>query len=214
MDKDIHQRIKEAREAAGLTKVELADRLGLSPQSVWGWEKNAMPRRENLPKIARTLNVSEQWLAFGTTGGVPCGKGMRMTLVPVLEKILAGGRERPIDIVSLAAVQLNEGWLRRNFGRDDAADFRLLPVRGDSMEPTFSLGDTVLVDTSIKEITSDGLYAAYLDGNTFAKRFQRLSGGNLLMISDNPRYQPVTIQPDADFKVIGRIVYRWHGNVC
>ena len=62
-DKMLNERIRELRVASGLSQVELADKLGVSKQSVSNWENdNIQPSIEMLVKIARTFNVSTDFL--------------------------------------------------------------------------------------------------------------------------------------------------------
>lgn len=65
---------------------------------------------------------------------------------------------------------------------------------GDSMEGTFRNGDALLVDRGITEIRTDAIYVFTLDGDLFIKRLQRMTGGSLRMISDNPIYPAIVIE--------------------
>ena len=52
-------RIKELREAMGLTRVQLADRLGVTVVAVRKWETGlSMPSAEKLPILADLLGCS------------------------------------------------------------------------------------------------------------------------------------------------------------
>lgn len=61
------ERIKEARLAKKLTLQELGDKVGVRPQSVRQWEIDGMPRAAKIALIAEALDVSPEWLQFGTT---------------------------------------------------------------------------------------------------------------------------------------------------
>jgi len=69
MTQTIGDRIKEARERAGFTQQQLADRLGIRAsgrQRVSGWETGLRtPRRDTLEKIARATGVTPAWIAYG-----------------------------------------------------------------------------------------------------------------------------------------------------
>jgi Predicted transcriptional regulators len=67
MTLSIGDRIKSAREAAGLSRKELADRVGVSNQSVWLWETGDTkgPRPEHLLALRNVLKVSIDWLVLG-----------------------------------------------------------------------------------------------------------------------------------------------------
>lgn len=58
------QRIKAARQQAGLTQTELADKLGIPFQSISQWERDTRkPKQETLLKIAKALGVHLRDLA-------------------------------------------------------------------------------------------------------------------------------------------------------
>ena len=59
----LNERIRELRLAAGFSQVELAEKLGVSKQSVSNWENdNIQPSIEMLVKISRILNVSTDFI--------------------------------------------------------------------------------------------------------------------------------------------------------
>jgi transcriptional regulator with XRE-family HTH domain len=63
---EISKRIKETREARGMTASELARLVGVTPTAVWNWEKNSItPRRPALEQIAKVLGVSIHFLLTG-----------------------------------------------------------------------------------------------------------------------------------------------------
>lgn len=83
---DIGARIKEAREAKGMSKTTLAQKVGVSPTAVGNWENNGIvPRPENIPHIAAALGKHEEFLRGGT------GKGGNPELV---RDILENAKER------------------------------------------------------------------------------------------------------------------------
>lgn len=58
------QRIKAARQQAGLTQTELAEKLGIPYQSIGQWERDTRkPKQETLLKIAKALGVHLRDLA-------------------------------------------------------------------------------------------------------------------------------------------------------
>src|SRR5580704_1921295 len=66
---EISKRIKETREARGMTASELARLVGVTPTAVWNWEKNSItPRRPALEQIAKALGVSIHFLLTGEGG--------------------------------------------------------------------------------------------------------------------------------------------------
>ncbi len=57
--------IRELREAAGLTQVQLAAKLDVTPGAVYGWESGrSEPRASQLRAIARLFGVSMDMIDF------------------------------------------------------------------------------------------------------------------------------------------------------
>lgn len=59
----VGEKIKVARQGAGLTQVQLAEKLNVSRQAITKWESDkGLPDVENLKRIAKLLNVSVDYL--------------------------------------------------------------------------------------------------------------------------------------------------------
>lgn len=69
MTDDVANRIRRAREDAGLNQSELARALGVSPQTVQQWEKGGGVRRTRIGELAAVLKVGPDWLLFGDKVG-------------------------------------------------------------------------------------------------------------------------------------------------
>ncbi|HHE9975100.1 TPA: DNA-binding protein [Haemophilus influenzae] len=61
-------------------------------------------------------------------------------------------------------------FFRRQFGRTDAKNLKIIAVKGDSMAPTLESGDLLYVDVSENYFSADGLYVFTFDDHTFIKR--------------------------------------------
>jgi phage repressor protein C with HTH and peptisase S24 domain len=85
----------------------------------------------------------------------------------------------------------------------------VVPVKGDSMEPTLRSGDRVLIDMGDKNVSQGGLFVLWDGSGRVVKRVERVPGAKpplLALISDNPlhtRYQVSAIDVD----IIGRVVW-------
>lgn len=66
----VGERIAQARQAAGLSKSDLARKLEVSPTAVWNWETNGVtPRPTMMKQIAAALKVTEAYLLTGHSSG-------------------------------------------------------------------------------------------------------------------------------------------------
>ena len=88
---------------------------------------------------------------------------------------------------------------------------------GDSMYPTIEGGDSLLIDTSKKEIHDGRIYCVRVEGQLYAKRLQKIPPNTVKVISDNekkydPFYVDFSKDINFDFEVIGEI--RWWGRVA
>lgn len=63
----LSERIKQARQAAGLSQARFAELLGVTRSACTQWESTVgtIPRQQRLEQIAKLLNVSYTWLATG-----------------------------------------------------------------------------------------------------------------------------------------------------
>lgn len=63
--KTISERLKEAREAAGLTQLELAAKAGVSPGTIGNLEAGTRKNPRELLAIAKAVGVRAEWLRDG-----------------------------------------------------------------------------------------------------------------------------------------------------
>jgi transcriptional regulator with XRE-family HTH domain len=66
---DISDRIKQAREATGMSQAEMGRRLGITRSGVSQWEnERTAPTTRNISAIAILLDVPFEWLTTGREG--------------------------------------------------------------------------------------------------------------------------------------------------
>lgn len=94
--------------------------------------------------------------------------------------------------------------------RADPANLAVISVKGDSMDGVLNDRDAILIDLSDVAPTV-GLYVLRLAGDLIVKRVQKMPSGRFLLLSANPAYVPVEVDParELDFAVVGRVV--WFG---
>ena len=68
----LREKLIVSRNKAGLSQMELADRLGVSRQAVSRWESgDTTPTMDKLKSLARIYGVSLDWLCSDTADGEP-----------------------------------------------------------------------------------------------------------------------------------------------
>lgn len=98
-------------------------------------------------------------------------------------------------------------WLRyRGLAEKDLV---LVFARGDSMEPTISDNNTLMIDTSKTELSDGAIYVIRVNSHLVAKRVQTLTNRDIMLLSDNEAYRPETLTPEQsqDLAVIGKVVW-------
>lgn len=111
--------------------------------------------------------------------------------------------EQIVDYLSFRA-----DWVRSALGVS-VGDLALISVIGDSMEPSLSEGDVVLLDMTTRSVLDGSIYALQLNGGLLVKRIQRMLDGSLIVKSDNARYDTETVSEEnaERLKIIGRVVW-------
>ena len=123
------------------------------------------------------------------------------------------GAERPEHDILVDTMTVSVEFLKQQrISYSEPGQLALITGYGDSMEGTFSDGDVLLVDRTIDSVKIDAVYVLALNDELYIKRLQRRGDGGYLMISDNTKYQPITIEGKdlKRFQVLGRVVMAWN----
>ena len=195
--------------------------MGISVQSVYGWAEGSIPKAERIERLAELLGVSLQWLAFGEGEIKAMGSETGGIIVPLLNiahsaGFNGGGNGSWVDAPIVARLlELDPVWVTENLTCLSAArNLAMVHVSGDSMEPTLHNSDIVLVDRGVSHINREGIFAVTCDDGFYIKRFQRILGSRLMMISDNQFYKPQEFDPQdksLKFEVCGLALWAWQG---
>lgn len=109
-------------------------------------------------------------------------------------------------------IRIDRTYLKSLVSFSLAENLALITGYGDSMKPTFSDGDIMLVDRGVTEVKLDAVYVLARNDEIFIKRLQRRSDGSYRMISDNKAYDPEDVSDLERFEVLGRVIYVWAGS--
>lgn len=107
----------------------------------------------------------------------------------------------------LGDVAFSVPFMRRRFGGRHG--YEMLYMRGDSMEPTLSEEDEIIIDTNIRRVDVSGIYAISIGDAIMIQRVQRNLDGSLIVMSDNQRYKPTTLARSevGTLQIVGRMVW-------
>lgn len=201
------ERLKQVAALLGSASA-LAKVAGVSQSGLHRYLTGGEPSRKVLVAIARAAKVSLAWLATGEGTMVEAPRLQKMgTLMrlPLYQQGAAARVPEGQDPRQLRALAFCRRWLAIN--GLEAAQLAALQVRGNSMEPTISNGDTLLVDLGQRDIVDGDIYVIDDAQATLIRRVQLQIAGKLRLICDNPSY-PTTELPAGSVTVVGRVVWR------
>lgn len=202
LDQLIHER---GEDYVGLSRL-----LGRNPAYIQQYIKRGSPRRlaeDDRRLLARYFGVDETLLG-APPGAVFADDGL--VGVPRLDvQASAGPGATDSAEKRLGRIGFDSAWLRR-LGLSGGSPDRLSVIRvdGDSMSPTLSDGDEILVDGDDGAgRLRDGIYVIRIEDALVVKRLALGPGGRLSVRSDNDAYPGwPDLEPGA-VDVVGRVVW-------
>lgn len=206
---DVLDRLREIHNAAH--NKQLSEILGVGQSTVQNWKsRNVIPYKEVCDAVMEK-GISMEWLLTGKGSKMELSNTQQLLKVPhyAIQASAGGGtlvEAEPIE----QHLTLSRDWLaRENIGSKDLIG---IYAKGDSMEPTITSGDSLLIDREANVIGSDGgIYVINYEGELFVKRVQKLLDGRIAVTSDNKNHMSIEISKhDLErLKIIGRVV--WFG---
>lgn len=220
-------RLKRAIEAAGGNTV-VSNRSGVPKGSLSNYQHGRDMKAATLVAIADACGVTLDWLLRGEPSEIPAERPLTAPepaheipsiSVPFLQsEASAGTGIEPVEWGKDVEVSVPIDFLHSLIGFIPKQIF-FMKVRGDSMTPTIQTGDTVIINYAQSPLR-DGIYAISVNGMAMIKRIGMKSPKTYSIISDNPFYERFdvsikdicwgTAQPDAEVRVIGRVIGNFH----
>lgn len=213
------EKLKQKREELGLEQQELAERIGVSKQAYFKWEKGlSKPTKANIAKLEKVLKVPEGYLSEDEISSL-----YKQLTEPNQEKAITYVRDLVSSqkVISIAEKRseyhvyekLSAGIGASVYGDLDydvvyyneelPHDFASW-VDGNSMEPTYQNGEVALIRET--GFDYDGaVYAVVWDSQTYIKKVYREEEG-LRLVSINKDYPDKFAPFDENPRVVGKIV--------
>lgn len=215
---DLSSRLKKLLDDKNLSMNAFAKQLGVSQPSISDIVNGKTRSPKNILEIATALGVDPHWLKTGE--GEPDSDFVRVVHQPdqaaentvrveILDIEASAGNGTFLTRAEqgLLAQEFDLDFFRRQFGRTDAKNLKIIAVKGDSMAPTLESGDLLYVDVAENYFSADGLYVFTFDEHTFVKRLQK-RGREMWAMSDNKeKYEPWQIHTDDPIYIHGRVVF-------
>ncbi len=197
-------KIRFHRKALNLTQTELGKMLGVKVNAVSKWECG---RVEDIPTskikaLANIFGVPTSYLIDDDASIALDRDRSSYIRIPVLGRVAAG---IPID-----AIEEVIDW--EDISADMAAggaEYFGLQIKGDSMEPKISSGDTVIVRKQ-PDVESGEVAVVLVNGDDATVKRVKKSAAGITLIANNPAYDPVFYSNEDIEKlpvaILGRVV--------
>lgn len=155
-----------------------------------------------ISNVSKATGMPIEWLATGQP--VPAGE--------------AGGQPgvyQPVPMLGrdadLGPVAIDQAWFQRLCGlTGDFSAVRAVLPQSDVLDPAIRRGDVLLIDTSVRTVVENGLYAVEIAGHPQLRRINVRADGAFIVIGDNTTQglQDVILPADTGHLVIaGRVVW-------
>ena len=188
---------------AGLSRM-----LGRNSAYIQQYVRRGVPKRlkeDERRKLSRYFGIPESMLG-GPAGHDEAGDLVRVMRVPV--RAAAGVGAIPGEETGKPYFGFDERWLK-SLTSSPPARLSIIRVEGDSMAPTLSAGDDILVDSGdALDRLRDGIYVLRVDDALLVKRLALHPVGRRVTVqSDNPAYPDWPDCSIADMHCVGRVIW-------
>lgn len=192
-------RIKEAREKIGMSQTDMADRIGVSKQTLYKYENDIITNipSDKIEEISALTGVSPAYIMGWETNQLPSEVIKLQTKnLPILGSVACG---KPIFDPS-DGVQIK---VPSSFH----ADFGLY-ARGDSMIGADIHDGDLVFFVQQPSVENGQIAAVFIDDEVTLKRVYYQQGQRLVLQAENSSVPPIVIEgPDLDMvHIIGRAI--------
>lgn len=210
--KTVIDRIETTAKAKGMSLSALSLQAGMSKDGVRNWKRRLAASPDfgvtysNLQNVAAALEVSAEWLS-GDPPALASFDSKHPT-IPVFDVSASAGQGIAVNEYEPIAANLAfpENYLR-HITSTHPRHLAIISVTGGSMMPTLAHDDIVMVDTTKKNTSFDGIFVVRVDDLLKVKRVHMdHRAGTATLRSDNPLY-PDETRPALDVEIIGRVVW-------
>lgn len=193
----------------GLTQGRLAEKSGLAQNYISQIHTGARAGSlEAIQQLAAALDVSLP--EFFACKDPETPDTVFIKKVKARPRAGTGGLETDGEAAGLYS--FHSSFIRRKRGTPE--DMVIFEVAGDSMSPTLTDGDLIMINTQDRDARTGLVYLLRLgrgeDSELMVKRLERRPGNILLLRSDNPDYEDIPAAMDGaegEIEIFGRMVW-------
>ncbi len=204
--------IRRAFEALQISSQnKLAILLGINRAGITQAKKKGTVPEKWILELYRKYGINPDWIETGKGKMFIAERGgsviaPKYKSVPYVKaRLCAGDGSFEVDETIHDYWMFRADWLNH---KGSASHMILIDIYGNSMEPELKNGDTVMIDTSQKDILAGSISAVGIDDIIMVKRIEK-HPGKLVLRSDNKDYEPIYLSLDEMdcFRIMGKIVW-------
>ena len=201
-------RLREARDATGLTRAEVSRRLASSEVTLYRWEKaENRPRARTLAQLSQIYGRSVEWLeGSNAPPGVPeWGDGAVLdgdesgfsdiTPLPLISAVVGNGSQ-VFDEMVRSWIPWRRDWLKPSDPR--VMSFCFMDVWGDSMPTSAPHGSFILVDRSCLSLWDMRLHVLRVPNVGLVVRLAMQSEGVWFILAENRTWKPFLMSKQVE----------------
>lgn len=209
---DIHSRIKERREAVGLSTRQLGDEVGVSRQTIMLWEsspstngkKGTAPLRDKMKKVADVLKTTPEYLTNGIDANVDPND--KYAFIPRYVEARKGAPQVDFhDEISDSGDSRDTYAYRKDFLAKIGAEAKhcIVVLTNDA---GVTLGDQLLVNKADQVLASAKWYAFKTPNGALVRRVFLRADGHIELRDSQDTVGIETYAPNALPPILGRVV--------
>jgi len=188
---------------------ELASNIGVNPSAITQARKKGIIPDKWILQLYRKYDLNPDWVERGIgpafINSSNAAEAEFRQVPKVKARLCAGGGSFEVGSEIEGYYSFRKDWLSR---KGAAEKMVLLDIFGNSMEPEFREGDTVLIDESQKDVLAGAVYAVGIDDTIMVKRVEKHPKG-LVLLSDNTKYESLYLENEDvnRVRIIGKVIW-------
>lgn len=205
----IANRLRKRMAEVGVSAVELAKLADIKPSFIYDimHGKSANPSVVKLARVAEQLDTDLSYFieVRESAGGVGVRLAGDLFSPPMVE---GGELNEAHEAQKVAGIVFSRKWAFERLGAKPE-NLRLVVIKGDSMEPTFTHNDIALFDVTKNFPSPSGIYVVSDGFSLVVKRLELLPSQKsqvVRVISDNEKYESY-VKPLPELSIAGRVVW-------
>lgn len=169
-------RIKSRRKDLGISAEQLADKIGVSPATIYRYEKGDIEKvpSDVISNIAVFLNTTPAYLMGW--------EEIKPRKIPIYGEVRAG--------LPTQAIENIDGWEEIYPRYNDSANYVFLKIKGDSMLPRMEEGDLALIDTE-SSIENGDIAVVLVNGDEATIKKVLFTGDGITLHAFNPYFPDI-----------------------